>query len=304
MALTDPAPGGTIGRTDAGVDWSAIRGNIGAVASGIISNVYQGLSGFGYTIIEKIKANQYIYYGLETGGTPIGVKEGQSVTQGQALAKGLGSGGIEVGYWDQATGRPVGRFDGSDPTTAGQTFRSRISRNSASGNSTLAQLWIQAGGPPSVANLMAAIAMAESGGQVGVVSKKNANGTVDRGLWQINSSHNYDPQRLVTDPLYNAQAAVAIYKSQGLQAWSTYNSGAYKSFTSTAASLLPNYGGPNGGVVRPGGQPPDTSGSSGVDEIIQDYVKMRDLPRTAPPQTKNPFQWWLASFTGNWNNVQ
>src|SRR3954453_8087506 len=56
-----------------------------------------------------------------------------------------------------------------------------------------------------------AIALAESGGQVGVVSPANRDGTHDRGLWQINDVHSqYDKQRLVTEPAYNAQAAAEI----------------------------------------------------------------------------------------------
>jgi hypothetical protein len=86
---------------------------------------------------------------------------------------------------------------------------------------------------------MAAIALAESGG---VPSKDNtglnSDGSVDYGLWQINSVHANDSvikkigweNRL--NPEANAKMAVFIYQQQGLTAWSTYNNGAYKRFLS------------------------------------------------------------------------
>lgn len=83
--------------------------------------------------------------------------------------------------------------------------------------SQLAQLWVQAGGPSAVANLMASIAMAESSGNP-QASNTNTNGTVDRGLWQINSVHG---SQNWFDPLTNAQEAVALYKDQGTSPWSS-----------------------------------------------------------------------------------
>jgi hypothetical protein len=103
----------------------------------------------------------------------------------------------------------------------------------------LVDLWKQAGGDPQLAVTMAAIALAESGGVIDEQSPPNADGSVDRGLWQINSSHSqYDASRLLSDPLYNAKAAVAIEHSQGLKAWTTFTSGAYRSHLSQAASAV------------------------------------------------------------------
>ena len=66
-----------------------------------------------------------------------------------------------------------------------------------------------------------------------------------------------------------------------------------------------------GGIVRPGGDvagstnPPGetVSGSStgGPAQIFQNWSNYLETPRTAPPGTKNPLQWFLASFTGNWD---
>lgn len=72
--------------------------------------------------------------------------------------------------------------------------------------SQLEDLWRQAGGNPLSAGMAAAIAMAESGGNPSA-THTNSNGTVDRGLWQINSIHG---AQSTLDPLANARAAVAI----------------------------------------------------------------------------------------------
>jgi hypothetical protein len=73
----------------------------------------------------------------------------------------------------------------------------------------LEQLWRDAGGDPSEAHLAAAIAMAESGGRSDAVGH-NPNGTVDRGLWQVNSIHGAGS---TLDPADNARAAVAISRN-------------------------------------------------------------------------------------------
>lgn len=54
----------------------------------------------------------------------------------------------------------------------------------------------------------------------------NKNGSVDYGLFQINSIHGYNKDDLM-DPEFNVSVAYKIYKSQGLRAWSVYNSGKY-----------------------------------------------------------------------------
>lgn len=74
---------------------------------------------------------------------------------------------------------------------------------------------------------MAAIALAESGGDPRA-KHRDADGSIDRGLWQINSVHGYGDASFV--PIDNAREAVTIERSQGLGAWSTYVSGAYKRF--------------------------------------------------------------------------
>jgi hypothetical protein len=55
--------------------------------------------------------------------------------------------------------------------------------------------------------MAASIALAESGGNPNAINNNNPNGTIDRGLWQINSVHG---SQSTLDPLANARAAVAI----------------------------------------------------------------------------------------------
>ena len=95
----------------------------------------------------------------------------------------------------------------------------------------LAELASAAGLPQPA--LMASIAMAESGGKPDRISPPDSDGSHDVGLWQINSKHGYSDTQM-QDPYYNVSAARVIFDSQGLGAWSTYNSGAYKQFLSTA----------------------------------------------------------------------
>jgi hypothetical protein len=81
-------------------------------------------------------------------------------------------------------------------------------------------LWIQEGGPKWRAPLMAAIGMAESGGDSTVVNSIGA-----CGLWQI---HPRQPN--CQNPQANAKMAVIKYRTQGLTAWETYTNGSYKKF--------------------------------------------------------------------------
>ena len=74
--------------------------------------------------------------------------------------------------------------------------------------SELVDLWVKAGGSVLYAPIAAAVALAESGGKPDAINT-NRNGSVDRGLWQINSVHG---KQSTVDPVNNAKAAVAISK--------------------------------------------------------------------------------------------
>jgi len=108
-----------------------------------------------------------------------------------------------------------------------------------------------AGFSESMVPTMMAIAKAESGWRADAVNDKNRNGSIDRGLFQINSVHQgnswYPANPL--DPYQSAVAAFNIYKQQGLKAWTVYNSGAYKQHITQAPPIQPyaaNTGGNTG----------------------------------------------------------
>lgn len=92
----------------------------------------------------------------------------------------------------------------------------------AYGKRQLEGLWTEAGGPRSMATLMAAIALAESRGNPQASNQSGA-----EGLWQIKGQ--LVPGNIF-NPLVNAKNAVAKYRTQGLGAWATYTSGAYRPF--------------------------------------------------------------------------
>lgn len=82
----------------------------------------------------------------------------------------------------------------------------------------IAYSWLNAGGDPQHVNEAVAVALAESGGNPGA-QNTNSNGTVDRGLWQINSSHGADS---TFDPQANARAAIRLSNNgKDWSAWCT-----------------------------------------------------------------------------------
>lgn len=92
---------------------------------------------------------------------------------------------------------------------------------------------------------MAAIAMAESTGNT---NAHNATPPDDSyGLWQINMLGDMGPARRkqfgisknsdLFNPFVNARAAKMIQDGQGLKAWSTYTTGAYKKYMTSAVTV-------------------------------------------------------------------
>jgi hypothetical protein len=98
----------------------------------------------------------------------------------------------------------------------------------------LEQLWINAGGPASVAPVAAAIAEAESSGNANATNATDNNGTqTSWGLWQISNGTHNQPVANILSPTVNAQQAVAKYQAaNGFSPWGTYDSGAYTAFLS------------------------------------------------------------------------
>jgi hypothetical protein len=104
---------------------------------------------------------------------------------------------------------------------------------------------VKAGFSASQAQIMTAIAFAESGGNPSALNDNPSTGDLSYGLWQINMIGGMGPQRRsqfgissnsqLFDPLTNAKAAYDVYKQQGFGAWSTYNHGSYLKYLSQAA---------------------------------------------------------------------
>jgi cell wall-associated NlpC family hydrolase len=158
----------------------------------------------------------------------------------------------------------------------------------------IAQLVKQAGFPQSVHVTMVAIALAESGGRVEVVSPFNSNGTKDFGLFQINSVHHYNERDLVNDAAFNTRCAKAIYDKQGLRAWSVYTNGKYEARmnearqgVAQAASVTGNASVPSSGTVgQDTSKPSVTYGPPGPQIVVAGV----GTPLTAAEETTAPLR--------------
>ncbi|MBW4717285.1 FG-GAP-like repeat-containing protein [Saccharothrix obliqua] len=90
-----------------------------------------------------------------------------------------------------------------------------------------------------------AIALAESGCNPSATGH-NTNGTIDRGLWQINSIHTQFSNACTYDPQCNANAAYAIYlgRNSTFQPWVTYKTGKYRQYLDRAQAAVDRLGTP------------------------------------------------------------
>lgn len=79
---------------------------------------------------------------------------------------------------------------------------------------------------PEEPDIMLAIAKAESKLNPHAINRANRNGSVDTGIFQINSIHGYDEEYIKNED-NNLKIAREIYEKQGVTAWASYNNGAY-----------------------------------------------------------------------------
>jgi hypothetical protein len=130
------------------------------------------------------------------------------------------------------------------------------------GYGQLEGLWNQAGGPPNLAATMAAIAEAESGGNPNARNPSGASG-----LWQIlGLPFAGNP----FDAITNARMAVAKWRTQGLGAWVTYTSGAFKRFLNGAVPAMGGFGAPMLSVPKViGGGPIGSGVQAGLRRVVQ-----------------------------------
>jgi hypothetical protein len=148
-----------------------------------------------------------------------------------------------------------------------------VSPAAASGTLGYAQIegfWIAAGGSSSTAETAAAITGAESSFIPGIIQQGvdycgSGSDRAGWGLWQItcgNSVPDYGTDFQLLDPWNNAEAAVDKYDADvadgvnGFDPWSTYTSGAYKSYLTSAT--------PATGLTDPGEYVQDGSTPSGT----------------------------------------
>lgn len=131
--------------------------------------------------------------------------------------------------------------------------------------SQLEEVWIQAGGSKAFAPLMAAIALAESGGWAGATNPTDNGGTqTSWGLWQISTGTHASPAphgQDVYDPVVNAKLAIGKLHGQGLSAWGTYTSGAYRQYLKGGV--------PASTGAIPGGSGHGTGGASGTGTAVE-----------------------------------
>jgi hypothetical protein len=105
---------------------------------------------------------------------------------------------------------------------------------------------VLAGFTGAAADIAAAIALAESGGDSFAQgdphgsSAATPNGTsTSFGLWQVHTPvhQQYKPSRLLQEPLYSAQAAYAISNGGvNFNPWTTFRDGTYKRFLPTGGA--------------------------------------------------------------------
>lgn len=108
----------------------------------------------------------------------------------------------------------------------------------------LVDLALNAGFTDDESKIMAAIALAESRGDANALNDTTATGDLSYGLWQINmidkpgymlgeerrKKFGLKSNEELWDPKVNARVARGIYLSQSYNAWSVYNTGAYKKY--------------------------------------------------------------------------
>jgi hypothetical protein len=181
----------------------------------------------GYTDLQFDQSGKYV-----TGKSPSGKKIKRRIP-GRAkggMAKGwtvVGEEGPELAHFSQPAeivSHPISKkmvqgLTGKVPGFAGGTLS----------YAQLVSLARRVGFPNPA--LAAAVAEAESGGNIAAHGDRNLGGSY--GLWQIHhpSHPSYDIRRLASDPTYNARAALAISGHGRTWApWTTYRTGAYKQY--------------------------------------------------------------------------
>jgi peptidoglycan hydrolase-like protein with peptidoglycan-binding domain len=212
-----------VARVDTGVDAGADAGtttpDVDEGAPGNRPNLDVGDHGPGVSLLQR-KLTE-VGYPVPVTGTFDAATHGAAV-RFQADRRRLhpATGGVGSGTWRWLDAWPA-------PTN----------RAIAMSIADVAQLARDAGIPRDQLVTCVAIAMAESGLRPWAYNDRNPNGTVDRGLWQVNQV-NDDSDELFSAEINAAWMARLSGRGRSWRAWFTFTSGAHLAFTGTVAAAL------------------------------------------------------------------
>lgn len=112
------------------------------------------------------------------------------------------------------------------------------------------KILVKHGVPPEDARILVATAVAESGLRADAVGDKHISWAPSVGLFQIHIPAHWDKLQKFTgvrnlekweewlkEPEFNAFMAAQVYKSQGLNAWTCYRTGAYRQYLDKALEI-------------------------------------------------------------------
>jgi hypothetical protein len=154
-------------------------------------------------------------------------------------------------------------------------------------------LWTRAGGSSSAQNMAAAVAMAESGGNP-TITNRNSDGSIDRGLWQINSVHG---ALSTVDRMGNARAAIKISSNgRNWNPWTVFKTGAYKRFLGAATNADGGSGGSGGSSKRKTYKKNQTASGGGIGGYDPTVVYATE--NTAAENLPDPFTGMVGGASG------
>jgi len=334
-----PVPGGVIGRTDQGVDISAPPGTpIRAIADeqvvGIIPNWYAGQP---FVWFRELGTNVYNYVAEQITNLP---RRGQIFRAGQTVATVAQSGtALELGY-ATASGQTLAKattgYTEGQVTPAGQRYRQQVImggggpvRSSGPGPvpgyvPARFKSWVS--GAASATGLPSSVVAAqiedESSFDPNVTSSTGAQGMAqfEPSAWRTYGHGSpFNPHDAQQAYIRMMNALLRQYGGNIRNALAAYNAGSgniqagygyadkilqQAGLPQSARRGRTGAGSPSFGGSRPGGGPANPPPApSKVPQLFDNYLLVRDSPRTAPPNTKNPAAWFMASFTGNWANL-
>lgn len=134
------------------------------------------------------------------------------------------------------------------------------------------------------AALMAAIAEAESAGNASATNPNDNGGRqTSWGLWQISLGNHTPPAANWADPATNAQLALGKLQDQGLGAWGTYDSGAYRAYLSGSTT-------PDGNIPA---NPGAAAAEAGAGQASDCLLGFGGVPGTS----------WIIDLTGSGGNL-